>query len=131
MSVPANTSSWCSCQPMPTPDRNASVTCDSARRPPAQPLRNVPRVGFGPPRQLLRGGRPLGQAAVQAQPVPDDDVSGGDRGAQVADVPAEQLAELVLIDGHDDLPFVHPPACAAAVLGIVSAPSTAGQSPSL
>ena len=72
-----------------------------ARRLPAQPLRDVPRVGSGPPRQLLRGGRPLGQAAVQAQAVPDDDVPGRDGGAQVADEPAEQLAELVLIDGHD------------------------------
>ena len=72
-----------------------------ARRLPAQPFRDVPRVGSGPPRQLLRGGRPLGQAAVQAQAVPDDDVPGRDGGAQVADEPAEQLAQLVLIDGHD------------------------------
>src|SRR6185295_12562470 len=72
-----------------------------ARRLPAQPLRDVPRVGSGPPRQLLRGGRPLGQAAVQAQAVPDDDIPGRDGGAQVADEPAEQLAQLVLIYGHD------------------------------
>ena len=73
----------------------------AARRLPAQPLRDVPRVGSGPPRQLLRGGRPLGQGAEQAQPVPDDDVPGRAGGAQVADEPAEQLAQLVLIYGHD------------------------------
>src|SRR2546423_8848675 len=67
-------------------------------------IRRPPRSTLFPYTTLfrsLRGGRSLGQGAVEAQPVPDDDVPRRGGGAQVADEPAEQLAELVLIDGHD------------------------------
>src|SRR2546423_11584642 len=62
-------------------------------------IRRPPRSTLFPYTTLfrsLRGGWSLGQGAVEAQPVPDDDVPGRHGGAQVADEPAEQLAELVL-----------------------------------
>jgi hypothetical protein len=73
--------------------------------------------------ELIRSGRGVGEGAVQAQPVPDDDVPGGDRGAEVGDERAKEPSELVLVDGHDGLlsvgvmPGLFGPGRSAASLG--------------
>ena len=79
-----------------------------------EPLTDVALHRAGVGRQGRRvSGSEVGQAAVEAEPVADDDERGAERGAEVADGTAHEVAEHLLVDGlllrHGELLRLGPP----------------------
>ena len=70
----------------------------------AQPLRDVPRVGAGPGRELGGRRRTLGQRLEEAEPVARHHASGRDGGAEVAGELSDEFVDLVHVECHHEPP---------------------------